>query len=84
MIRGQSCSSVRHCERSEAIRLLPLRGKALDCFASFAMTAVSSDGKTYSMTACSGTTDCLRSVALLEPIMIVSGIAHSVKIITIW
>ena len=39
---------------------------------------------TYSMTACSGATDCLRSAALVEPIMSVSGIAHSVKIITIW
>ena len=38
----------------------------------------------YSMTACSGGSDCLRSAALLDPIMIVSGIAHSVKIITIW
>ena len=41
-------------------------------------------GRRYSMTACSGGSDCLRSAALLDPIMIVSGIAHSVKIITIW
>jgi hypothetical protein len=38
----------------------------------------------YSITACSGASACLRSAALLEPIMIASGIAHSVKIITIW
>src|SRR5437868_4120113 len=37
----------------------------------------------YSITACSGAADCLRSAALVEPIMIPSGIAHSVKIITI-
>jgi hypothetical protein len=38
----------------------------------------------YSITACSGASDCLRSAALVEPIMIASGIAHRVKIITIW
>jgi len=38
----------------------------------------------YSITACSGATDCLRSAALVEPIMIARGIAHRVKIITIW
>ena len=38
----------------------------------------------YSMTACSGASDCLRNAALVEPIMIARGIAHSVKIITIW
>ncbi len=40
--------------------------------------------KAYSITACSGATDCLRSEALVEPIMIAKGIAHRVKIITIW
>jgi hypothetical protein len=38
----------------------------------------------YSITACSGATACLRSAALVEPIMIASGIAHSVNSITIW
>jgi hypothetical protein len=38
----------------------------------------------YSITACSGASDCLRNEALVEPIMIVSGIAHSVNSITIW
>ena len=38
----------------------------------------------YSITACSGASDCLRNAALVEPIMIPSGIAHSVKIITSW
>ena len=47
-------------------------------------TAWKQGSNRYSITACSGAADCLRSVALLEPIMIVSGIAHSVKIITIW
>ena len=42
------------------------------------------DLKRYSITACSGASDCLRSAALVEPIMIASGIAHSVNIITIW
>ena len=37
----------------------------------------------YSSTACSGAADCLRSAALLEPIMIASGSAHSVMIMTI-
>jgi hypothetical protein len=40
-------------------------------------------GKFYSITAWSGATDCSRSVALLDPIMIASGIAQAVKIITI-
>ena len=40
--------------------------------------------KVYSITACSGACDCLRSVALVEPIMIVKGMAHSMKTITIW
>ena len=35
----------------------------------------------YSITACSGAA-CLRSAALLEPIMIASGIVHRMKIIT--
>jgi hypothetical protein len=38
----------------------------------------------YSITAWSGASDCLRNAALVEPIMTASGIAHSVKIITIW
>ena len=38
----------------------------------------------YSITACSGAADCSRSAALVEPIMIASGIAQAVKIITIW
>jgi hypothetical protein len=37
----------------------------------------------YSSTACSGATDCLRSAALLEPIISASGMAQSVMIITI-
>jgi hypothetical protein len=41
-------------------------------------------GNLYSITARSGATDCSRSVALLEPIMMASGIAQAVKIITIW
>ena len=50
-----------------------------------AMTAVGATTvRTYSITACSAATDCLRSVALLDPIMMVSGIAHSVKISSIW
>jgi hypothetical protein len=40
---------------------------------------------TYSITAaCSGPCACLRSAALVEPIMIASGIAHRVTIITSW
>jgi hypothetical protein len=42
------------------------------------------DQNLYSITAWSGAICCLRSAALVEPIMIASGIAHSVKIITIW
>ena len=42
------------------------------------------DLKRYSITAWSGASDCLRNAALVEPIMIASGIAHSVNIITIW
>jgi hypothetical protein len=39
----------------------------------------------YSITAaCSDPCACLRSAALVEPIMIASGIAHSVTIITSW
>ena len=38
----------------------------------------------YSITACSGAADCARRTALVEPIMMVSGIAQAVKIITIW
>jgi hypothetical protein len=38
----------------------------------------------YSITAGSGASDCLRNDALVEPIMIASGIAHSVNSITIW
>jgi hypothetical protein len=40
--------------------------------------------KVYSITACSGAADCWRSAALVEPIMIAKGMAHSVKTITIW
>jgi len=42
------------------------------------------DLRRYSITAWSGASDCLRKEALVEPIMIASGIAHRVKIITIW
>src|SRR5256885_11590108 len=42
------------------------------------------DLKRYSITAWSGASDCLRKEALVEPIMIASGIAHSVNSITIW
>ena len=42
------------------------------------------DLRRYSITAWSGAICCLRSAALVEPIMIASGIAHSVNIITIW
>ena len=42
------------------------------------------DSNLYSIAACSGASCCLRSATLVEPIMIASGIAHSVKIITIW
>jgi hypothetical protein len=38
----------------------------------------------YSITACSGPAACFLSAALVEPIMIASGIAQAVKIITIW
>jgi hypothetical protein len=38
----------------------------------------------YSITAWSGAVDWLRNAALLEPMMIASGIAHSVNTITIW
>jgi hypothetical protein len=58
----------------------------LDCFvaALLAMTAGSSLLKAYSITAWSGAADWLRKVALVEPIMIASGIAHSVTTITSW
>jgi hypothetical protein len=40
---------------------------------------------TYSITAaCSGPCACLRKLALVEPIMIASGMAHKVTIITNW
>ena len=42
------------------------------------------DLRCYSITAWSGASDCLRKEALVEPIMIASGIAHSVNSITIW
>jgi hypothetical protein len=42
------------------------------------------DQNLYSITACSGAICCLRKEALVEPIMIASGMAHRVKIITIW
>ena len=49
-----------------------------------AMTAIGPCSAVYSITAWSGPSDCLRSAALVEPIMIARGIAHSVNIITIW
>jgi hypothetical protein len=39
-------------------------------------------GLLYSITACSGVSDCLRSAALVEPIMIASGIEARMNIIT--
>ena len=36
----------------------------------------------YSITACSGAADCARSAALVEPIMIASGIEPRMNIIT--
>ena len=38
----------------------------------------------YSITACSGAADCARSAALVEPIMIASGIEPRMNIITSW
>ena len=38
----------------------------------------------YSITAWSGAADCARSAALLEPIMIASGIEPRMNIITNW
>jgi hypothetical protein len=42
------------------------------------------ENRLYSITACYGATDCLRSAALVEPIMIVSGIEARMNIITSW
>jgi hypothetical protein len=44
----------------------------------------SRDPNVYSIAAWSGASCCLRSAALVEPIMIASGIAHIVNSITIW
>ena len=38
----------------------------------------------HSITACSGAADCARSAALVEPIMIASGIEPRMNIITNW
>ena len=45
---------------------------------------VAIERRRYSITAWSGAADCSRRAALVEPIMIASGIAQAVKIITIW
>jgi len=42
------------------------------------------DANSYSITAASGASCCLRSAALVEPIISVSGIVQRMKIITIW
>ena len=46
-------------------------------------SAMSRD-RLYSITACSGAADCSRSAALVEPIMIASGIEPRMNIITNW
>src|SRR6266446_2577223 len=85
----------RHCEPTGHANACPMTGSAkqsiqqtrrLDCFVAtlLAMTAIGPRSAVYSITAWSGASDCLRSAALVEPIMIAKGIAQSVKIITIW
>ena len=48
------------------------------------ISASQNAGGAYSITACSGAADCLRNATLVEPIMIASGMAHSVMTMTVW